>query len=101
MKHPCKMKACAKKFPRPQKKLILLTKLKNYKYATPIENLLAENFHYAEIKTPAPNVEENSPAVTIENFQLSFHNSNTTLENFQQSFPRLQLFLKIYLRGKD
>ena len=79
----------------------------NYKYATPIENIPNENWRYAEIETPAqnenlreeiqtpaPNVETNSPAVTIENFQPSFPDPNTTLENFQPSFPAPSTFLE-------
>ena len=79
----------------------------DYKYATPIENLPNENWSYAEIETPAqnenlreeiqtpaPNVETNSPAVTIDNFQPSFPDPNTTLENFQPSFPAPSTFLE-------
>ena len=81
----------------------------NYRYATPLENLPNENWHYAEIDTPAQNenlrdeiitpapnydTEENPPAVTIENFQPSFPDQNTTLENFQPSFPAPSTFLE-------
>ena len=81
----------------------------NYRYATPLENIPAKNWRYAEIETPPQNenlreeietpaqnynVEENQSAVTIENFQPSFPDPNTTLENFQPSFPTPSNFLE-------